>query len=60
MEDANVSFLFEKVLKEGNINLYNKNPCLVTFNLKSLLTRKLMIFLKGFYDIPIKNGGMSK
>lgn len=55
LRDENVTPHFRKELKGDNFNVLNRNPYLVTYHLKGLLTRKIMAPKKGVYDIQGQN-----
>lgn len=51
---------FEKGVKGDNFNIFNGNPYLVLYYCKVLLPRKIMSLIRGFYNTPGQNGGLSK
>lgn len=51
--------MFLPVLKWETFIVFS-NPYLVTYHWNVIHTRKIMKLRKGFYDIPVQNGGLSK
>lgn len=57
-ENVNVSH-FEKGIKEP-FQLFNRNPHLVAYHWKGVITRKIITLRKDFYDVPGHNGVLLK
>lgn len=45
-------------IKRGKLYCFNGNSYLETNHWKGILTRKIMMLAKGFFDIPGQNGGL--
>lgn len=46
--------------KGGKPLFFCSNPYNLTYHWEGILTRKIILFRKGFYDIPVQNGSLSK
>lgn len=58
----NISHHFEKGLKGGNPEGFQKEPlsCGILVESSKYCTKKIMTLRKWFYEIPCRNGGLSK